>query len=171
MISTLGPWSVAGKNMSLAPVVSASTAWELANRTVYVPIQIPTTITVTRVWWVNGATATGSATVQCGLYTNKGGSNPQPGSKILSGSATQATANVVQFVNLSPTVNLSPGIYWIAFTASTTTNTTFFQNTQVAGMVPMVRMEEANAMPSTATPVVSGTVRCWNCGISTNTDT
>lgn len=169
MVSTFGPWGVAP---SPAVTGSASTpgaaTWESSNRAVYMPVIVPCVCVVRRVWWMNGAT-TGSATIEVGIYNQ---SAYGPGSKIISGSATQGNASEVQFVDVTDTT-LAPGVYWLAIMASTTTNTTLFRlavNTSQDGTRRM-QQASANPLPSTATPVESTAANVWVCGFSTTTIT
>lgn len=148
----------------------ASATWESGNRAVFVPIFVPTVCIAKRVWWANGATATGSATIEVGIYANAG---YKPVTKLVSGSATQATASVLQFVDVTDTI-LTPGLWWLAITASTTTNTTLFRSQVASTSVDeLYRMEQAtaNPLPSPATPVKSSAQNIWLCGFSTTTIT
>jgi len=149
---------------------ATSATWESASRAVYMPIFIPTPTILTRVWWANGATTSGGATIEVGLYRDAG---YKPGAKIVSGSATQGTASQVQFVDVTDTF-LLPGLYWIAVTSSSATNTTMFRGTPAdASLDAVLRMQEASAspLPATATPVESAVTNNWLCGFSTTTIT
>jgi hypothetical protein len=141
----------------------ASATWESAARAVYTPIVLRAPCVARRVWWANGATTTGGATVEVGIYANV---DYGPGAKLVSGSATQGTASQVQFVDVTDTA-LPPGLYWIAVMCSSATNTTMFRVSVTADA--MMRFEEASAspLPSTATPVESTVGNLWLCGFAT----
>lgn len=168
MIAASSEWGMFGKNAISAGAPSSST-WESANRTVYMPIWVPTTCIATRVWWVNGGTVSGGATIQSGIYNNVSGDR-KPGSLLVSGSATQGTANNVQFVDTTD-LTLSPNLYWIALTMSTITNTTGFNSTPSTNDDAFWRYQQASAMPSTAAAAVSSNGSLWLFGFSTNTVT
>lgn len=155
---------------AVAGAVPASATWESANRAVYYPIWVPTPCVARRVYWANGATTTGGATIEVGLYSTSG---YKPGAKVVSGSATQGTASEVQFVDITDTT-LTPGLWWLAVTASSTTNTTLFRGQfGSASMDELFRFDEASAnpLPSTATPVESNASNLWVIGFSTTTIT
>jgi hypothetical protein len=130
-----------------------SGAWESADRAVYQVVSIPAPCTVKRVWWANGDTVTGGATVEVGIYRNV---SSAPTSLVVSGSATQGAASEVQFVDVTDTF-LVPGAYWLAITASTTTETTFFRSVVLYAIDASLRQQEtaARPLPATATPVES----------------
>lgn len=162
-IRTKGIGWVAEELSGAAP---ASAAFEVANRAIYVPIILPSSCVVKRVWWANGATVAGGATVECGIYSDSG--SYSPGTKLVSGSATQGTASEVQFVDVTDTA-LAPGLYWIALAASSSTNTTFFLSTVSAVVDAVARFNQGSAvpLPATATPVEPEVQNLYLCGFST----
>lgn len=149
---------------SFGTLLPSSATYEAAARAVYLPIVLPSVVVVRRVWWANGATTTGGATVECGIYADSGYG---PGTKLISGSATQGTASEVQFVDVTDTA-LSPGVYWIAIVSDITTNTTLMRAT-TSIYDKSVRFQEASAspLPATATPAVSAANSCYLCGFAT----
>lgn len=169
LVSTFGVFGFRNTAQSLlvTTIAPSSATWETANLTVWTPVFLPCVHVLTRVWWANGATVSGGATVQVGIYADL---NNLPDVKIVSGSAVQGSAAVLQFVDVTDTV-LSPGRYWMALTASTTTNTTFYRSSMIANYNAARRFEQASAMPSTATPVESAGLSLWVCGFSTTTVT
>lgn len=144
----------------------SSATYESASRAVYYPITLPAPCTVRRVWWANGATTTGGATIEVGIYADAGYS---PGAKVLSGSATQGTASQVQFVDVTDTT-LPVGLWWVAIVSSSATNTTVFR-TLISGtqIDALYRYEQASAspLPASATPVQSSIGYIWLCGFAT----
>lgn len=150
---------------AISGTAPTSTTWESANRTVYMPLVLTSPCVIRRVWWANGATTTGGATIQVGIYRDTG--NFQPGVLIISGSAVQGTASEVQFVDVTDTP-IAPGLFWIAITASSTTNTMVFRSSVASTTSDAAfRFEEASAMPSTATPVETSALAIWLCGFAT----
>lgn len=152
----------------IAGSVPSSVAYESSNAAFYYPIVLPAPCVVRRVWWANGATTTGGATVEAGVYANSGFA---PGVKLISGSATQGTASQVQFVDVTDTA-LAPGLYWLALMATSTTNTTFFRSDIGGGLAAIdagLRMEQASAnpLPATATPVETTGTPVYLCGFAT----
>src|SRR5262245_29894020 len=119
MIANLGPWGFWLTQEALNSGAPAAAAWESGNRAVYTPLHVPTTCICRRVWWANGATVSGGATIAVGVYADAG---LQPGAKLVSGSAVQGSASQVQLVDVTDTV-IPPGINWLAIMMTSTTNT------------------------------------------------
>ena len=143
----------------------ASAAYHSASGACYYPVQLAAPCIVRRVWWANGATVSGGATIEVGVYADSGYG---PGTKIISGSATQGTASEVQFVDVTDTA-LTPGVYWIAVTSDSATDTTLFRSDISTGYDAAFMFEEASAspLPATATPVESTNSNIYLCGFST----
>lgn len=158
-------WSPSSSILALSGGAPTSAAWESAARVVYFPILVLALATVRRVWWANGATVSGGATVEVGIYRDTDG---KPGAKIISGSATQGSANVVQFVDVTDTA-LAPGRYWLALMMSSATNTTIFRKALLSSYDAALRFQEAaaNPLPATATPVESSSVYWYLFGFAT----
>lgn len=169
MVSVLGPWGLTG-NETASNTTPASAAYESAQRAVYFPITVPIVCVAKRVWWANGATTTGGATIEVGIYSD----GPyKPSTKLISGSATQGTANQIQFVDVTDTT-LAPGRYWLAILSSSATNTTLFRSAGGLGAImSTVKFLEAGlgSLPTTATPAVSTGTSVWVFGFSTTTIT
>jgi hypothetical protein len=142
---------------------AASTTWEFANRAVYLPLLLNASLVARRVWWANGATTSGGATIEVGVYADSGYG---PGAKLVGGSATQGTASQVQFVDVTDT-SLPPGLYWIAITSSSATSTTIFRAS--VSTICNVRFQEESAypLPSTATPVETSNGSLYLFGFAT----
>jgi len=142
----------------------SSGAYEGTAVAVYLPIILPAPCAVRRVWWVNGYTVSGGATVEVGVYADSGYG---PGVKLLSGSATQGASVELQFVDVTD-FSLPPGLVWIALVASTATNTTFLRSA-VSGTALHVRLQQSSAypLPSTATPAVSTSTNIYLFGFAT----
>lgn len=159
MISTCGIWGPL-VNVS-AP---ASFTWESANRTVYIPMFVPTRCTIKRVWWANGATVTGGATITVAIYSNK---DFKPYKQLVTGGAAQGTLNTVQFVTVTDKV-LTPAIYWFALASTAAINTQLMGFNLNVGIDGSCRFQEATGTPpATATPVASNSIPFYVFGAST----
>ena len=170
MISPFTPGWGAAAHERVVNSDPGSATWESAALAVYMPIFGQAPLILTRVWWANGATVSGGATIEVGVYRDAA---YKPGAKIISGSATQGTASQVQFVDVTDTF-LIPGLYWIAVVSSSATNTTMFRGVASAlSYDAAFRMEEASAspLPATATPVELSATNIYLCGFSTTTIT
>jgi hypothetical protein len=142
-----------------------SAAWNGVQRAYYVPVILQAGCVVRRVWWANGATTTGGATIEVGVYAN---SDYGPGAKLISGSATQGTALQVQFVDVTDTA-LSPGLYWIAMLSSSSTNTNVLRLTgDSIGDAGAYFIESSlGSLPATATPAEALANFVPLCGFAT----
>jgi hypothetical protein len=146
-------------------IALSSGTYEGANRAVYYPVILPDPCVVRRVWWANGSNTAGGATIEAGVYSDSGYS---PGSLLVSGSATQGTANQVQFVNCTDTT-IGPGLYWIALRSSSTSSTTLQRRSMSTDFDAGYRFQQASAspLPATATPVESDNSSVWLFGFAT----
>jgi len=169
MVASHGPWSLTPWDVAVSDSDPVSASWEVGNTAVYMPVKIPVVCILKRVWWANGATVSGGATVEAGIYSDSGYA---PGTKVVSGSATQGTASQVQFVDVTD-VTLPPGLYWLALMMSSTTNTTGMRisGSVVSDGARRFQQASANPLPSTATPVQSSNQFYWAYGFSTTTIT
>jgi hypothetical protein len=119
---------------------------------------------VARVWWINGSTITGGATVYVGIYSDGG---YKPATRLVSGSAVQGTASQIQFVSVTATT-LPPGRYWIGLAFSTATNTTCFRATSSGAYDAAALFNESGtSLPATATPVEASMPTIFHCGFAT----
>jgi len=165
----IGPFTArhsGAANERCLPTEPSSATYTSANRAFYHPVVVFSTCVVRRVWWVNGATTTGGATIEVGVYADSGA---KPGAKLISGSATQGTASEVQFVDVTDTV-LVAGRYWVAIVSSSATNTTLLRDsTPSASFDAALIMEQATAspLPATATPVEASSAVFYVFGFAT----
>jgi hypothetical protein len=143
----------------------ASAAYPEADRAYYYPIALRSSGVVRRVWWANGATTTGGATIEVGVYADSGYG---PGTKVISGSATQGTASQVQFVDVTDTP-VSSGLHWLAIRSSSATNTTVFRSNLGASYDSSFMFIQASAspLPATATPIEATASEVWLFGFAT----
>lgn len=166
MVSSFGPWASQLMSSGVAGGPTSQT-WEAANRTIYVPIYVPVPCVLQRLWWANGSTTTGGATVTAALYSD---SNRQPSTRLVTANATQGTASEVQFVSPSAYTITQPGRYWLALASTSATNTTF----QAANVIYTVqghskRQEATGTPPATATPTDPASGLHYLFGFSTVT--
>ena len=92
--------------------VNLATAWTTANTAVYLPFTLWEPVTVYKIGWVNGSTA--STNVDCGIYTAAGSR------QISTGSTARSGASSWQWVDVADTA-LAAGNYYLAFNSDATT--------------------------------------------------
>jgi hypothetical protein len=126
--------------------VPASSTWPTANAAIIVPCNLPVGGTAQKVWWHNGATASG--TVDVALY------NRRTLTKVAGPAAavTQAGINAVQSSDITD-VAVGPGPYFLAMSASATTTTVFRESISADDGRAMgcYIMTTAHALPTTLT--------------------
>lgn len=164
----VSPFSKEGRggNAPVAPTVPASATFPAAQRAFYYPIVIPRPVTLSRFFWLNGATAS-TNNIQMGLYRDDG-TGGAPGSSFLLGTSTLAAgANICQFDNVADTI-VPAGRYWIALWGSGTTTTLF--RTSGTNHRSHLHYDEdslAGGLPATATPTQITNVYFAVCGFTT----
>jgi len=87
--------------------------YSTADRALYVPMKIPHTINVNKVWWTNGSAVAGN--IDVGVFTT-GGTR-----MVSSGSTAQSGTNAVQSVDVTDTL-LTRGLYFFAISCSSTSS-------------------------------------------------
>lgn len=125
--------------------VAGSAAW-IANMAAYMPLALPFPYIVRRMFWVNGSIATSN--VDVGIYTFDGEA------LWTAGSTGQSGASAAQYVSLATPLELTPGLYYLAYTCSSTTNRAFvFTNGSVnADLIGMLKQDSALPLPVAMTP-------------------
>jgi hypothetical protein len=113
----------------------SSAAWPAANDALFVPIYLEQHTTVTRLYVINGATASGN--IDVGIYTADGALITS------SGSTAQSGTNAPQFLNITD-ILLPPGAYYLAAAYDGTGGTIFRANLSV------IRNQEAGVVKSAA---------------------
>lgn len=88
--------------------------WPAANRALYIPVIVPTTVTVVKMFMLNGATINGNFDV--GIYDD------QKNLIVSKGSTAHASANVIQAFDITDTT-LSPGVYYFGIASDSATAT------------------------------------------------
>lgn len=120
-------------------LTSASTAWPSANRTIYVPLFIDRTVTITQMFAYNGATASGNTDI--GIYD-------QGGTRLVSmGATAQSGTSQIQLFNITDTT-LTPGAYFMGMSNSGTTGTYFRAALGVTVMGVSGCYQDASSLPS-----------------------
>lgn len=122
-----------------------SAAWPAANRAIYVPINLPFTYPVNRVWWVNGATVTNN--VDLGIYDGR-----TLARIYATGATAQSGASAPQYV--ATDLLLVPGSYYLGLSLNGT-STVFRSNQNSAiGMRESGCVQETSAhpLPASITP-------------------
>lgn len=135
-----------------AKTAAASATWPTANLAIFVPVMVTETITVTKLWIYNGATASGN--VNMALYDSD--FIQVANSEI--GSTAQSGTNVLQEFDITD-VELGPGLYYIAAVLDNTTGTVFrHTGSDFARSVGLFSEASAFNLPGTATPADASTV-------------
>ncbi len=137
-------------NQGTAP---GSSTWISANRTVYAPV-IPTqSITVKRMFCLNGATV-GTDTITVAIYSSD--STRGPVTRLVTASALSAgTASQCQYFDITDTVLGAGQLYFMALAFSGTTATVFRAATGIGttALATVSFFTENSNCPATATPV------------------
>lgn len=149
---------------------AASSVWPSANRAHYFPLVIHQPTVAYRFFWLNGATVSGTNSVQMGIYNDNDAGTDGPGTSIILGTATtQANINVCQFDDIADT-SLDPGRYWLALWCNNGTST-FFRSAPSGSINRMTNGYLENSLttglPATATPATNATPSIQVCGFTT----
>lgn len=89
-------------------------AWPTANAAIFIPFRVGQPITIVKITWQNGATASGN--VDVGIYDSEGNR------LVSSGSTAQTGTAALQTVDISD-VTLNNGLYYMAMVMDNTTGT------------------------------------------------
>jgi hypothetical protein len=146
VVTTLSPWCVGVELAAVAAAAPASTAWPSANRAILTPMRLPEIVTVTKLYWYNGATVSGN--VDCGIYTADGRL------VVSTGSTAQAGTSAGQEVNITDT-QIGPGIYYLALALSSATGTIFRTAPTLAFLKAMGLLQIASAVPLPASATLA----------------
>lgn len=129
----------------------SSTAWNTANRAVYMPVYLDRPVVVLKLWVFNGATASGN--IDVGLYDRNY-------NRLTSaGSTAQAGTNVLQEFDVAD-LSIAGGVYFIGIAASATTTTFFMNVSNVSGYfrgMGITQQDTALPLPNPAVPAALGT--------------
>jgi hypothetical protein len=161
VISNATPQSVGEAWCSIGQSLSAA-AWPASNRAYYVPVSIFSTVTVVKMFVINGGTASGN--IDVGIYD-------AGGARLVSiGSTAQSGTSAIQEFNITDTT-LNPGLYYLACAMDNTTGTLEVWN-PAAGIIHafgICEQASAFALPSSATfgaitsttriPFIAATIR------------
>jgi hypothetical protein len=132
-----------------------------ANRASYYPIYLPFGCTATRLWWINGATASGN--VDIGIYDREGNR------LVATGSTAQGSTNSIQLVDITDQP-LSPGWYYLAIAFGSATATAYGTaniGANAAHALGIAQEASAFPLPSTATFGAPTTTRIFQIGMTT----
>jgi hypothetical protein len=110
---TITPWSyqsLGAALMGMGIVAAASNNFVTANLAVFVPFGVPEPVTITKMFWGNGAAVAGN--LDAGIYATNG-------TRLVStGSTAQASVSVTQTVDITDTM-LARGVYYLALCSDT----------------------------------------------------
>lgn len=123
---------------------TGSTVWPSANLAIYVPIGITQSILVKKLWFGSSSTSTGN--VDMALYDAAGVA------VVAATNAAKIASNDEQVFDVTDTP-IGPGLYWIALSSDSATDTFNMIQTSAADCAQMGVLTEAAAypLPSTAT--------------------
>lgn len=171
--NVITPWSVESYGMALSPagtgigMLSAVSGVPIAaNRVTYFPFLIYEPVTVVKMSYIVGATASGN--VDIGIYGAQGHR------LVNSGSTAQGTINTLQELDITDTT-LLPALYFMAITLSSATGTYFriaANDELLQSSVPLlVETPGSFGLPATATFASStdGTPHLIAMGVHVNT--
>lgn len=145
-IHTWSPLSVADSLGTYAKLMdaSASAVWPAANRAIFVPFYLPSTMPVTQLFSFNGSAVSGN--IDVGIYDIAGVKRVSAGSTAQSGTSTIQTFSV--------SAELSQGTYYLAQALDNGTGTTVratFANNSFTTSFGLQQMAAAFPLPATAT--------------------
>lgn len=132
----LGSLRLAGGSGSIASIT-----WPSANLAIYSPFSLPWYYPIRRMFWTNGSTVGGNASI--GIYTADGKALYTSASTVTSGAST------LQFVTPATDLWLPPGAYYVGVAFSGTTNVAFGASgaTAIAGRLVGLLEEALGGLP------------------------
>lgn len=130
----------------------SSGAWPSSNRAIYVPFSLRITATVVKVFWANGATASGN--VDMGIFASTSG---KPGALVIStGSTAQSGTATLQTIDIADTQLVGGVLYYMALVNSGTTGTFYRYTTPIATVATMMGCcQSATSLPLAANPTIA----------------
>lgn len=128
---------------------SVQTNWPAANRAIFYPFRVNSTITITNFFWINGTIA--GDNIDVGVYDAQGNRIVSIGSTVTSGTS------VLQSVSVAATT-IQRGLYYLAIAHSGTTTVAWGSTitTPMGRLMGIYRMNTALPLPSAATFTVAG---------------
>lgn len=151
----IGPlsWEAIGADMNgLVAPNFASATHPSANRGIGFPFELGDPYLVSKVWWMNGTTAS-TDTVDVAVYTEAGGASSR---LVAGGGAVASGASTIQSIDCTD-VLLMPGRYWCVHAQSGVTATTVASAPSIAtlrctGAAQMASAASAGVLGTTWTP-------------------
>jgi hypothetical protein len=145
-ISPWSLWSIGAEMVSGIAAAPATAVYSAANRAHFIPLYIPRTVVVHRMWVLNGTSVSG--TIDMGIYS-------ETGTKIVSkgGGDNQTGANAIQFLDITDT-ELARGTYYMAISMSNNVGHVLRIQPGIADLLKaygIAIMDTAHALPATAT--------------------
>jgi hypothetical protein len=135
---------IAASSLIVSPV---SATYPSADLAIFMPVKVTETITIKKLWVLNGATASGNTNMA--LYNSEfilvAGTE--------TGSTAQAGTNVIQEFTITPT-GITPGLYYVAIAMDNTTGTLFRYSIGSEGAKYVGLFSQASSfdLPAVATP-------------------
>jgi hypothetical protein len=161
-LSTWSRWSGIGyANRIAGNLTHAAITW-VANYCVFMPMVIPFSYPVNRVFWVNGSTIT-TSNAAFAIYTRDFGQIYTTGSQAMSG------ASAPQFITPATPFVLPPGSYFFAWSCDNTTSRGYGSTTATAEILRFsgVMCDTSGHPPETTpTPVAPTQALAQYCGVT-----
>ena len=147
-------WAYGSVNLSMLGSFAAA-AWPSANLIIYSPVRIKSRVVARKMWFQSAATGTDN--IDIGIY-DRGGTRIVSSGAVAKGAVAQE-----QVVDITDTT-IGPGLYYIGFTSTTTTNQFSRSLPTVPNMAAQGARTEAGAgtLPATATWVVDNTLNYFS---------
>lgn len=167
IISTCSPESLGAEISALTLTTAAAT--HVTQQGIYVPVWIPTSMLVLKMFHFNGGVVTGN--LDMGIYGLTSGG--QPGSRLVStGNIAQSGASVLQEFDIADTTLRGPGWFYMAVSSSGAGEMTRWSIPAGVGRAIGVMYEApttGNPLPATATPAAMAITNVPFIGMSGRT--
>jgi hypothetical protein len=155
--AVLAPWFSAPFDRVASSVSpNVSTVWGTANQAYFYPVWVPDPCVVTKLWWQNGATASGN--VDVGIYTDQGNR------LISTGATTQTGTSLIQSLDITDTP-IPAGLCYFAIALSSATGTIWMVAASLSGSLVLVSGYQQAAACPLPNPATFATTVGTNIGL------
>jgi hypothetical protein len=164
-ITSYSRWASGFTNRLLAVAgPPASNNWPAANQAIYIPLSLPWSYTINRLFWINGATVGGNASLA--VLDSAGVRLGTTGSVVTAGAST------VQYTSLGSPLTLAAGRYFLGLSFSGTTTVAWLTtgvDTQFGRMMGLYQQATAHPIPTSATFAAWASTGYPYCGVTRTT--